>query len=646
MVFAGKNRSEETKGGEISKELNENINNFIKSFSSMVGTNAIKESLNKMSNSKKAYAEECSKSIEEKLKAAGFANEAEAQSKEPEYQAIIDKAEALRGSINENTKEFKAATIKLMDIFEDSVAKKKQANDASTTAEEKKALDKKISELDKELDKAQDKVTDLSSSIRSSRKALEAMKPEEEDAKIHLEQAEDIKSTRKQSDNALSECKMLTSLANHPTTAIRGLILEGIDAAAKELKGELKGITTEEAALNLIRNNKRFNDALALSQDFSKFLAAMGEDANLARKQGKKMEAELAITYWERFKGRVGPHIGRKSSADMSEKRISNVNELLDDMARNPEILRAVGKAYSTISVLGDLNVNARKKANASQLAKELEPNLNAVKEYLLNFAPSVREMKKEIGAESTTAAKGGKKQPEAQSSNNATTATGGTYYGWDSKPKMNVWIAELKHYLAANTKQKAIVDAEYKKYEGEINDHKLTMEHALQLYTAVILAKAEVLKEDRNEETHFNHATKHLVDLFNKETDVEKKKELADMIYRVDLAYTASISEWEQSERTTHNEIITVFNQLNSMLQSLYPNANTQPEDEKLRKELQKISEEHAAYMYRLLKGRTLQMPTKTTNIADLLITPGKEAGSAAEATGPTDNIKTPTKE
>ena len=96
------------------------------------------------------------------------------------------------------------------------------------------------------------------------------------------------------------------------------------------------------------------------------------------------------------------------------------MNELIDDMARNPEILRAVGKAYSTISVLGDLNVNARKKANATQLAKELEPNLNAVKEYLLNFAPSVREMKKEIGAESTTAAKGGKKQPEAQSSNNA----------------------------------------------------------------------------------------------------------------------------------------------------------------------------------------------------------------------------------
>ena len=644
MAFAGKNRYEETKEEKISKELNEDINNFLKSFASMVGTSAIKENINRMAGSKKANIEEYSKKLEGMLKDAGIANESEIQAKAAEYQEKINKAEALRNSIDKDTKELKEEAAKLMSIAEESNAKNKQANNASITAEEKNALGKRLLELEKELNNTQDKINSLSSKLSSSRKELDVIKLEEGDAKMHLEQFEEIKGIREQLDSEISEHKVLTSLSNSPVNALKNLILEGIDASAEELRGELKGITTEDGALNLIKNNKRFNDALALSRDFGRFLAAIGEDENLARKQGKKMEAELATTNWERLKGRVGPHIGRKSSADVSEKRISNMNWLIDDMARNPEILRAVGQAYMTISVLSDLNRNARKKAEEDKLKKELEPDLNTVKEYLSKFTSNVREIKREIGAESTAATKEDKKQPKTHSSKNATTATEGAYYGWESKTAMNIWLNELDNYLNVNTRQKAIVESEYKKYEDEIKHHKLTMEHALQLYTAVISAKAEVLKSDKNGETHFNHATKHLVDKFNNEKDIEKKKELADMIYRMDLAYTASISKWEPSERATHDEVITIFNQLNSALQLLYPDANTQPEYEKLRKELQKISEQHAAYMYRLLKGRALQIPTNTTGIATLLRTPASEANSTAEAAQPINSIKTPT--
>ena len=72
MAFAGKNRYEETKEEKISKELNEDINNFLKSFASMVGTSAIKENINRMAGSKKANIEEYSKKLEGMLKDAVY----------------------------------------------------------------------------------------------------------------------------------------------------------------------------------------------------------------------------------------------------------------------------------------------------------------------------------------------------------------------------------------------------------------------------------------------------------------------------------------------------------------------------------------------------------------------------------------------
>ncbi|MGC8538061.1 MAG: hypothetical protein ACP5MZ_03735, partial [Candidatus Micrarchaeia archaeon] len=62
----------------------------------------------------------------------------------------------------------------------------------------------------------------------------------------------------------------------------------------------------------------------------------------------------------------------------------------------------------------------------------------------------------------------------------------------------------------------------------------------------------------------------------------------------------------------------------------------------DKLRKELQKISEDHAKRMYNLLKGRALQMPTQAqaNNIASLLRTPGS-TDAASGTTGATQTEK-----
>ena len=658
MAFAGKNRSEETKGGDISKELNNNINSFVETISSMVETSTIKDNIKKKASSKNAEIKGYKENLDNKMKEAGISDYDEdgIKAKTAEYQAKLDKVQKLdssmHASINEKTKELKDLALNLDAMQKEEESKAKQSQDTSITGAQKNELDKALAELRKKISEASDMMAKTSAEMAAARKELDAVKSEEEDAKKHLALFKEIGDIKAAIEDAQDEYKMLNALVKNPTAALNNQIYTGINLGKDALKDELKGIKTEADALKFLRDNDRFNKAVVLSENFDKFLAALNEAQELAEKQGKKMEAEFAKTAWERLKGRVGPHIGRKSSSDISEKRVSGINELMEEIASSPNVLQDVGRAYLLVSVLGKLNSSVREKASSDKLKKEMEPTLNTIKDYLLNYDFNTREITEKIGPAQKSSKGEEKKQSTGSSSKNGTTTTKstttakeGTYYGWDSKPKMNVWIDELDHYLAANPKQKAIVDAEYKKYEKEIKNQTLTMEHALQLYTAVILAKAEVLKKDRNEETHFNHATKHLVDLFNKETDIEKKKELADMIYRVDLAYTAGISKWESKDLATHKEVITVFDQLNSMIQSLYPDANTQPEYEKLRKELQKITEDHAAYMYRLLKGRAMQIPTNTSSIADML-RPAHHASTTAEATEPTNNIKTPTKE
>ncbi|MGC8538073.1 MAG: hypothetical protein ACP5MZ_03795, partial [Candidatus Micrarchaeia archaeon] len=573
MAFAGKNRAEETKGGEISKELNKNINSFVGTVSSMLEVSTIKDNLKKEVDDKNAKIKEHKDDLENKMKDAGISDYKEIEKKTEEYNAKLENIKKLRELVEEKTKEFKDVTNDLDNKQKEEDSKRKQSEDTSITAAQRDELNKDLAELNKSISELLDENEKKNAELKAARNELDKAKPEEEDANKHLDLFKEITSIRESISKESSELKVLSSLAKNPNAALNKLINDGINLGEETLKDELKNIKTEAEAVKFLKDNDRFNKAVILSENFDNFLKAVNEAQELAEKQGKKMEAEFAQTAWERLKGRVGPHIGRKSSSDISQKRVSGINEIIDDIASNPEVLQDVGRAYLLISVLGKLNSNVREKASSDKLKKDLEPTLNTIKEYLSNYNSNTREIKEKIGAAPKSSKSEAKEQASTSSSSkNATESTEGTYYGWKSKSAMNVWLNELDHYLTVNPKQKAIVESEYKKYEAEIKSKKLTMEHALQLYTSVISAKADILKEDRNEETHFNHATKHLVGMFNKETDMEKKKELADMIYRIDLAYTASISKWESSERNVHNEVIKTFEQLNTLLQSMYP--------------------------------------------------------------------------
>lgn len=586
MAFAGKNRYEETKSNKISRELNEDINDFLKSFSTIIKTDSIKNDIRKTAENENKDIEDALKKKEELINKSGISAESEIKSKSAEYLEKIKKAEALRSSIDGYNEQIKS---------------------------EKDVL----------------KIVDLATKIKTATKDLDTLKPEEEDAKKCLELFDKIDKINKQLGHLKPNHDFLVSLIDDPFTALRTLILSGVDSTAKELKFEFGTIRTEDEALRLIANNKRFNSAISLSDGFAEFLDAMSKDQDLARIQGKKMNAELATTYRERVRGRVGPYLGRKSSADISEKRISNMEDIVNDIINNPEVLKAVGEAYLTVSIFGDLNRKARSMVKSGKIKTELEPNLKTLKEYLASFDYNVDIIKSKISPKLTAESPNDSNDETAKTNvtgervKKRSSSTKTTYYGWNSKASMNIWLNELDNYLHANPKQKDIIKEEYEKYSTEIKNRTLTMEHALQLYTAVISAKTEVLKGERGGETHFNHATKHLISMFNSEPDLDKRKEIADMLYRVDLAYTASISSWRQGERESNKNLITLFELTNSIVQLMYPDANTQPEYERVRKELQKISEIHANQMYKLLRGRTLQIPTNTSNITDLIRKP-----------------------
>jgi len=605
--FKGAKRSKETEDEKISKSLKEDTNSFVKTISSIVeGSSTIKNSLEEKIRGKEAEIEKRRDHLSDLMNEAGISNLGDIDNKKTEYQKKLEldkkqneeleaKKQELQNDSNEKQKE--------------KDTKEKQKQDPNITEVQKNELDKELKNLKKE-------ISSLESKIKKTQSKIDAKLKEVEDAEKHLKLFEEIETTNKVMKATEEEYKRLAEFVKDPATALLKMVYTGIDSGKTELITELTNIKTEEEALKFLKNNDRFNDAVNLSNSFRELLKDMNKAQKLAEKQGKKMTAEFATTYWERIKGRIGPHIGRAESSDISQKRATTINDIIDEIFSNPEVMENVGRAYLIVSVLGELNRNARNSAEVGKPKNEVEPVLNMLKKYISNYDFNTQKIKDEIGA----------KVPSESSKDNgqsAPTTTEGPYYGWKSKSAMNEWLNDLDHYLKVNPKQKELVESEYKKYEEEITSRKLTMEHALQLYTAVISAKAEVLKSERNEETHFNHATKHLVNMFNKETDIEKKKELADMIYRVDLAYTASISRWETSELRSNDELITMFSQTNIHLRSLYPDANAQPEYEELRKELQKLAEHHARSMYNLLKGKALQEPTETSGMGSLLRTP-----------------------
>jgi len=607
MKFAGKDRSVETKYKKISEDLKKDTNSFVETIPSIVeGSTTIKNNLEERIKGKEAEIGKHRDHLSDLMKEAGISNLGDIEDKKTEYKKKLELYEA-------QNKKLEATKQKLQkDLDEkhkEEVEKEKQKQDPNITEAQKNELDKELKNLKKE-------ISSLESKIKKTQSKIDAKLKEVEDADKHLKLFDEIETANKVMKATEEEYKRLAEFAKDPATALLSMVYTGIDLGKKELITELTNIKTEEEAVKFLKNNDSFNDAVNLSNSFHEFLEDMNKAQKLAEKQGKKMTAEFATTYWERIKGRIGPHIGRAESSDISQKRVSTINSIIDEISSNPEVLQDVGRAYLLVSTLGKLNRNARERAEGGKLKNEVEPVLKTVKEYISNYDFNTQKIKDEIGAKVSS----GSSKENRQS---APTTTEGTYYGWKSKAAMNEWLNDLDHYLKVNPKQKELVESEYKKYEEEIMSRKLTMDHALQLYTAVISAKAEVLKSERNEETHFNHATKHLVNMFNKESDPKKRKELADMIYRVDLAYTASISRWETSELTSNDELINMFSKTNRYLMSLYPDANAQPDYEELREELKKLAERHARSMYNLLKGKTLQEPTETSGMGSLLRNP-----------------------